>query len=138
MTMSLQPRAEGWEQWQFRGIDQIVIVKSSGPASIKSFHGSFLSGSFDKKVSLVNKVQNEEKWTGLWLGDDKFAGKSFHNTYLSARQDGSVTLQRLINDWEVWRRVDQNGKHLWKSFHGNYLSGTDNFKVLLQSFPQGW
>jgi hypothetical protein len=103
--------------------------------SIKSFHGTYLSGHPDGSVDLAYNIKDWEIWTSIWTGEDYIWFRSFHDTYLSARQDGTLTLVKDPKEWEQWTKI---GNSVWKSYHGTYLSGEINMKVSLQPKINSW
>jgi len=65
---------------------------SSGQTNLASWHGTRIRSHPNGFVDLSENNESWEKWTWVWLGEDKFLWVSCHKTFLRGNQNGSVNL----------------------------------------------
>jgi len=90
------------QEWERITIQQMP----NGRVTLRSHHGSYLSGRDNGSVTAVTQCAEWETWQQIFSPDNsgRHGFMSFHGKYLSVDQSGSVTANKTqFMDWEKFR-----------------------------------
>lgn len=117
------------------------LHKEEGLYSLRSKNGKYLSARDDNTVTLVDHVQDWEKFTKIVDdSDDKlFSWKTFHGTILTVTDTGSI--KHFQDGGEKWSFSYSQTMPVYSfqsKSHGNFLSARDDGSVSSTWVAQGW
>lgn len=119
----------------FRGSERHLQESTT----LRSHHGTYLSGWDDGSLRLQGQAQGWEQWTKQSVGGGKVSLRSSFGRYLSAWPDGSVQTAGHSQEWEHWAEVQNgDGTVSLRSQHGTYLSAWTDGSVRLAPHNQEW